>query len=235
MICQQDPESGNIIEGSCQDIVINDETTVVGVDPGPPPGTRPGEGDPGPGPAPDPCSSCGGGGGGDTETDPADEAIDACYATSLVDSERVTSNPLEDDRALGSDHGGRNTVRPSHSGIDVRASRGDAVMTPVSGTVTGTASGHGTNAWNEETGTFETTCPPNGNFVRLEDSAGREHVFLHLHTVGVEVGDTVTAFQQIGTANNSGNSRGDHLHYTIWRNSSRQQALDPEGLLAACE
>lgn len=214
-----------------------DETLdVVGEDPGTPEepeGTTPPDTDP-PSETPDPGD--GGGPPGDgPETDPANVAIDACFASSLVSSERVTSNPLEDDRALGSNHGGRNTARPSHSGIDVRASRGDAVMTPVPGTVTETDSGHGTNAWDAEAGTFATTYPPNGNFVRVVDSAGREHVFLHLHTVGVEVGDTVTAFQQIGTANNSGNSRGDHLHYTIWRNSSRQQALDPEGLRAACE
>jgi hypothetical protein len=217
-VCESDGDGG-FIEGTCVEITIS--------------GGGPGQGTPGPEGGPDGTPP--GGPTGPPATDPADTPIDACYASSLVDSERATSNPLEDNRALGSNHGGRNTARPSHSGIDVRASRGDAVMTPVSGEVTETASGHGTNGWDSETGTFATTYPANGNFVRIVDSAGREHVFLHLHTVGVEVGDTVTAFQQIGTANNSGNSRGDHLHYTIWRDSSRQQALDPESLLAACE
>ena len=108
-------------------------------------------------------------------------------------------------------------------------------MTPIHGRVTEVDSGHGTNLWDPNTGTFATTYPANGNFVRIVDYAGREHVFLHLHTVTVGVGDLPTAFHAIGTANNTGNSRGDHLHYTIWRNSSRQQALDPESLLAACE
>ncbi len=63
--------------------------------------------------------------------------------------------------------------------------------------------------------------------MRIVGDAGRMHVFVHLHTIGVQVGDTVTAFQQIGTVNNSGNSMGDHLHYTIWRDSSRTELLDP--------
>ncbi len=108
-------------------------------------------------------------------------------------------------------------------------------MTPVFGRVTEAVGGHGTNAWDSEEKKFANTYPSNGNFVRIVDLAGREHVFLHLHTVGVKEGAPVTAFQQIGTANNSGDSHGDHLHYTIWRDSSHQQLLDPESLLGACE
>ncbi len=209
---------GIIIEKTCRDVVI--------------PGGEGNPDDDGDGDGDDDDGGDPNGGGG---PDPADAEIHACYASSLVNSAKVTSNPLENDRALGSNYGGRNTSRPSHSGIDVRAARGDAVMTPIHGRVTETQSGHGTNAWDSESRTFATTYPGNGNFVRIEDYAGREHVFLHLHTVGVEVGDLVTAFHPIGTANNSGNSRGDHLHYTIWRDSSRLRALDPESLLAACE
>ncbi len=129
----------------------------------------------------------------------------------------------------GAGDGGRNAIRPHHRGIDVRGFRGDDVFTPVSGTVTQIEKGHGTNPFDPDTGEFEPIYPPNGNYVRIVDDAGRMHVFVHLHTVDVQVGDTVTAFQRIGTANNSGNSRGDHLHYTIWRDSSRTELLNPRG------
>jgi murein DD-endopeptidase MepM/ murein hydrolase activator NlpD len=54
--------------------------------------------------------------------------------------------------------------------------------------------------------------------------------------VDVAVGDQVVPGQVIGTANNTGNSFGDHLHYTHWidRYSNPKVAADPEGLHGDC-
>ena len=229
-VCEDDEDG----EEECEDIVIHEEVDVEGEDPGPPPGTGPGEGDPGPGDGGD----GGDGGGGDDDDDdeetPEDELTNLCYADLVRDSTKVTSNPLENNRALGTNHGGRNTSRPNHNGIDIRANRGDDVVSAAGGRVTEIATGHGTNEWNEETMTFSGPAPANGNFVRIVDSQGREHVYLHLNTVGVRVNQTVAQGAVIGTANNSGNSLGDHLHYTLWVDEAHSQALDGEALADNC-
>jgi hypothetical protein len=100
---------------------------------------------------------------------------DACYS-SLVESNRVTSNPLELNRALGSRYGGRNTNRPRHNGIDIRAARGDKVFTRVAGRVGRLdVRRHGTNPYNEDTG-FGTTYPANGTYAVLSHRPVQERV-----------------------------------------------------------
>ncbi len=216
-LCEED--DGRIVEGTCREVVV---------------GGGPGQGTPGPGGGDD---GGGGGGGGDDDDDeetPEDELTNLCYRDLVRDSTKVTSSPLENNRALGRNHGGRNTSRPNHNGIDIRANRGDDVVAAAGGRVTEIATGHGTNEWNEETMTFSGPAPANGNFVRIVDSQGREHVYLHLNTVGVRVNQTVAQGAVIGAANNSGNSLGDHLHYTLWADEAHSQALDGEALADNC-
>ena len=216
-LCEED--DGRIVEGTCREVVV---------------GGGPGQGTPGPGDGGDGGDGGGGGGGGGDEETPEDELTNLCYTDLVRDSTKVTSNPLENNRALGRNHGGRNTSRPNHNGIDIRANRGDDVLAAAGGRVTEIATGHGTNEWNEETMTFSGLAPANGNFVRIVDSQGREQVYLHLNTVGVRVNQTVAQGAVIGAANNSGNSLGDHLHYTLWADEAHSQALDGEALADNC-
>ncbi len=244
VFCEAD-DQGNIKSGSCETATFKDTINVTPPDPGPPPGAGPGQG---PAPPPDPNAGGpttipGGGGGSSPDNDedeteePEDELEDACY-TSLVESDRVTAVPLQTDRALGSKWGGRNTARKWHRGIDVRAARGDKVFTRVSGDVHRIdPRRYGTNSYNADSGTFGNRYPANGTFVSLVDDLGREHVWVHLQEVSNtnwKSGDRIQAGTVIGKANNSGNSRGDHLHYTIWATVARQKPLDPEALMSSC-
>jgi murein DD-endopeptidase MepM/ murein hydrolase activator NlpD len=76
-----------------------------------------------------------------------------------------------------------------------------------------------------------------GTYVSLLDAQGREHVWIHLQEVNghLSIGDEVEAGTLMGRANNSGNSRGDHLHYSIWTSTGRMRALDGEALLSNCD
>lgn len=50
-------------------------------------------------------------------------------------------------------------------------------------------------------------------------------VYAHLETVAVAVGETVVRGQVIGTADNTGNSFGDHLHLTVKRDGATRMGL----------
>ena len=174
----------------------------------------------------------GGGGGTAGTTNPfdadGDDSID-CF-TDLTDSALVTSQPLEPSRNLGGRYGGPNDgVRWSHNGVDIRASRGDPVRAAQAGEVFEILTGQANTNDNPNSNV-------NGNFVRVRHADNSEGTYLHLHTVGVAVGDPLEAGQVVGTANNTGNSDGDHLHYTHWidRYSSPKVAANPETLHGDC-
>ena len=52
-----------------------------------------------------------------------------------------------------------------------------------------------------------------GNHVKLEVADGTCASFLHLSTVAVRAGQSLTVGDPIGTSGSSGNSTGPHLHY----------------------
>lgn len=84
------------------------------------------------------------------------------------------------------------------------------------------------------------SCPgcgyhPNGNFVRIAYDDGTEGVYLHLDRVWVSPGARVDLGDSLAAADNTGRSRGDHLHYTEWVTpGDRQHALNPEDLYGGC-
>ncbi|HEX2252084.1 MAG TPA: M23 family metallopeptidase [Thermoanaerobaculia bacterium] len=180
----------------------------------------------------------GGGDGGSLDEDPtpppnpydadADQMLD-CY-TDLTDSARATANPLPSDKNLGGRYGGPDDgVRWSHNGIDVRANQGDPVRAAQRGEVTEILTGQAN--LNDDP-----NSSPNGNFVRIRYGDGTEGAYLHLHSISVQPGDIVAAGEVIGTANNTGNSFGDHLHYTHWidRYGSPKIAANPENVHGNC-
>ena len=174
----------------------------------------------------------GGGGGGAPPPNPFDADGDGlvdCFKE-LTESTLVTSDPLPVDKNLGGRYGGPNDgVRWSHNGIDVRALQGDSVRAAQGGEVFEILT-------NQQNLNVDPNSNVNGNFIRVVHADGSEGTYLHLHSVDVAVGDQVVPGQVIGTANNTGNSFGDHLHYTHWidRYSNPKVAADPEALHGDC-
>ena len=102
-----------------------------------------------------------------------------------------------------------------HSGADVAAGRGAAVVAPADGVVT--------------------LAPPpsfslEGNLVILDHGMGLTSAFLHLDTVGVREGQRVRQGEPIGTVGATGRATGPHLHWGLVWNGAR---IDPETLAPA--
>lgn len=64
-----------------------------------------------------------------------------------------------------------------------------------------------------------------GNYVSVGDDSGRRHIFCHLDSVKVKVGDRVTRSTVIGVMGKTGNVTGVHLHYEL--HDSNDNVTDP--------
>lgn len=62
-----------------------------------------------------------------------------------------------------------------------------------------------------------------GNYVSVGDSSGRRHIFCHLDSVKVKVGDRVERGTVIGIMGKTGNATGVHLHYEVHDSSNADQ------------
>lgn len=92
---------------------------------------------------------------------------------------------------------------PGHDGVDIMAPSSSRVMAVASGVV---AAIH--------------TNPTSHNYgihVRINHSEGYQTIYAHLESVSVAVGQSVVGGQQIGKADNTGNSQGSHLHLSLKR------------------
>ena len=69
-----------------------------------------------------------------------------------------------------------------------------------------------------------------GNYVKIDHGNGYYTLYAHLAAVKVKKGDTVAKGQDLGTMGNTGRSFGAHLHFELWRGSTR---VDPTPYLAA--
>ncbi|MBL7662119.1 M23 family metallopeptidase [bacterium] len=98
-----------------------------------------------------------------------------------------------------------------HSGIDIAADYGTAVLASADGTViyAGPKSGY-------------------GNVVIIEHTSDLESVYAHLSAFNVRVGDKLSRGSKIGQVGSTGHSTGPHLHYEIRDNG---RALDPQPFL----
>jgi murein DD-endopeptidase MepM/ murein hydrolase activator NlpD len=104
-------------------------------------------------------------------------------------------------------HGG--TV--NHPGFDLAAATGTEVLAAAAGTVV-----HAGPA-----GTY-------GNLVTLRHDSGFETRYAHLSAIDVQVGEVVTAGQDLGKVGTTGYSTGPHLHFEVRHDG---QAIDPAPLL----
>ena len=99
-----------------------------------------------------------------------------------------------------------------HKGVDFGAPIGTPVYATGNGVVT--YSGWGTGY---------------GRYIEVDHGNGLVTRYSHMSANYVNVGDSVSANQQIGASGNTGRSTGPHLHYEVRQNG---QAVNPQTYLA---
>ena len=94
-----------------------------------------------------------------------------------------------------------------HTGTDIGAAYGAAIVAANAGTVT-------LAGWNSGY----------GNCVIIDHGGGRATLYAHMSAFSVSVGQNVSKGQRIGSVGSTGNSTGPHLHFEILINGA---AVDP--------
>ncbi|MEU6236802.1 LysM peptidoglycan-binding domain-containing M23 family metallopeptidase, partial [Kitasatospora sp. NPDC047058] len=103
-----------------------------------------------------------------------------------------------------------------HTGVDFVASTGTPLRAVAAGTVVKAGNG----------GAY-------GNEVEIKLADGKYAEYAHLSSIGVKIGQTVTAGQQIGLSGATGNVTGPHLHFEIRTGSEYGSDIDPIAYLRA--
>jgi murein DD-endopeptidase MepM/ murein hydrolase activator NlpD len=67
-------------------------------------------------------------------------------------------------------------------------------------------------------------CCSYGYYVIVDHGDGLQTLYAHLSSISVRKGETVGRSQSLGIAGNTGNSRGVHLHFEVYKNGKR---VDP--------
>lgn len=96
-----------------------------------------------------------------------------------------------------------------HKGIDIAVPTGTAVVSAANGTVT--------------TASYQSAA---GNFIMVSHGNGTYTVYMHLSSINVSAGQTVSQGQVIGYSGNTGVSTGPHLHFGINVNGSYVNPLN---------
>lgn len=100
-----------------------------------------------------------------------------------------------------------------HPGIDLAGPMGTAVSATTSGQKVSFAGRRGGY----------------GNTVITRDAQGRTHLYAHLQTITVKVGEVVNQGRELGTVGSTGFSTGPHLHYELKNVAGRH--VDPASML----
>ncbi|EIE97505.1 M23 family metallopeptidase [Saccharomonospora glauca] len=101
----------------------------------------------------------------------------------------------------------------THYGIDIANSIGTPIVAAADGTVIDAGPASGFGLW-----------------VRIQLDDGTIHVYGHMDSFSVYVGQRVKAGEQIAVIGNRGQSTGPHLHFEVHENG---QKVDPQAWLAA--
>ena len=102
-----------------------------------------------------------------------------------------------------------------HTGIDISAEQGIAVIAAADGTVSQV------HTWDSSTTTGDQSY---GNMVQITHADERTTLYAHLSKVLVSSGDSVSAGETIGYVGNTGNADGAHLHFEVRQSG---QTVDP--------
>ncbi|MGW7412271.1 M23 family metallopeptidase [Streptomyces sp. NPDC054863] len=116
--------------------------------------------------------------------------------------------------STGYQSGGAMWSSGSHSGVDFHASSGSSVVAVGAGTVVEAGWG----------GAY-------GNNVVIRMNDGSYTQYGHLSSIGVSVGRSVAAGEQIGLSGSTGNSTGPHLHFEARTSSEYGSDIDPVAYL----
>ncbi len=103
-----------------------------------------------------------------------------------------------------------NTYSPGHLGVDMTAQEGDIIMAADHGVVVFAG-------WSQY---------GYGNMVQIDHGNGYVTLYAHLTTYFVRMCQVVSRGDQIGTAGNTGNSFGAHLHFEIRYGGASVNPLD---------
>ena len=99
-----------------------------------------------------------------------------------------------------------------HSGTDIAAPAGTPILAAADGTV---AIANGTDPWG---GSY-------GYYIKLDHGEGMETLYAHCSAITVTAGQRVRQGEVIGYVGTTGNSTGNHLHFEIWANGQRIDAM----------
>ena len=102
-----------------------------------------------------------------------------------------------------------------HTGIDISAEQGIAVIAAADGTVSQV------QTWDGSTTTGDQSY---GNMVQITHADERTTLYAHLSKVLVSSGDSVSAGETIGYVGNTGNADGAYLHFEVRQSG---QTVDP--------
>ena len=110
-----------------------------------------------------------------------------------------------------------------HGGIDIAGGgiMGSPVLAADAGTVVGVFTGCPHN-WGKEKCC---ACGSYGNYVWIDHGNGKETIYGHLTSAGVQPGDTVKKGQVIGLVGSTGNSTGPHLHFECRVNGEKYDPM----------
>ena len=100
-------------------------------------------------------------------------------------------------------------VYKSHSGVDIGASYGSAIIAADSGTVIEASYDYGY-----------------GNYVMISHGNGYSTLYAHMSSIYVSVGETVYQGESIGAVGMTGYATGPHIHFEVWVDGYRINPLD---------
>ena len=100
-----------------------------------------------------------------------------------------------------------------HSGTDIAAPYGTPVLAAAGGTVT---VANATDPWG---GSY-------GYYVKIQHDGTFDTLYAHCSSICVTPGQRVQQGEAIGYVGSTGNSTGNHLHFEVWENGQRRNAMN---------
>ena len=100
-----------------------------------------------------------------------------------------------------------------HSGTDIAAPYGTPVLAAAEGTVT---VANATDPWG---GSY-------GYYVKIQHDGTFDTLYAHCSSICVTPGQQVQQGEVIGYVGSTGNSTGNHLHFEVWENGQRRNAMN---------